>query len=119
MCPNKFFRRMTCAVGSALLLFLTVVPAMSAAVPNQTDEVRILVPESLTSISAEGDSLAGSRRGACRFSQPQARKVALVGVVGKGAKYDVEIINGMTHIKPVLRERFHAQITLSLEGKHD
>ena len=115
MCPNKPFRRITCAAIFVFLFFLTVIPAMSAAVPNQTDEVRIFVPESLTSISAEGSSLVGSRRGSMSVQSTTGKKIALVGMVGKGAKYDVEIINGNTHIKPVFHERyFHAQIILAL-----
>ena len=80
---------MACAVISVFLFFLTSVPAMSAAVPNQTDEVRILVPESLTSISSEGDNLAGSRRGSMSVQSTTGKKISLVGVVAKGAKYEV------------------------------
>ena len=96
-----------------LLAFLSPHP-LHAGVPANDEEVKIIVPESLTSVS-EGDNLAGGGRETLSVQSTTGRKVSLVGSVLKGSNIEVEIVNGISHISPTFHENFfHAQVTLAL-----
>lgn len=98
------------AVIAALALYL---PAPSA----RADTVEILVPESLTEISAGNTTLVGDRRTvAMSVLSTTGRKVVLVGKIDKPAGVKMEVVNNnRSPVVPVLHEGyFHAGVVLSL-----
>ena len=90
----------------------------AAAHPAETQGmgVRIFVPESLTSISSEGVSSSGERRGTVSVQSTTGKKIALVGTVERAGEVEVEVVNnGRSLVVPQMRRGyFHAQVILSL-----
>ncbi len=116
MSLNKSRARTAPLVQFAVLLVLALVfPQTLRAGASNGERVKVIVPESLTSVSSEGDDLSGARRDTPSVQSTTGKKVELVGEIEKGSKIEVEIVNGFSHITPDFHENyFHAQVTLAL-----
>ncbi|MBI5191329.1 MAG: hypothetical protein HZA22_11755 [Nitrospirae bacterium] len=99
-----------------ILIIALVLSLRSPAIAGPVGDIRVFVPESLTSVSTENPSLSGPRRTASMaVVSTTGKKVSVVGKVD-GKDVQVELNNnGRSRTIPNMRDgHFHAQVTLSL-----
>ncbi|MGA2193100.1 MAG: cytochrome c3 family protein [Nitrospirota bacterium] len=111
--------RLASLILAVLLQSALFISPDARAAQEAPTTIRVLVPESLTSVPSDSASSEGERRDLLTVQNTTNKKISLIGIYD-GGKPEMEIINnGRSRTTPVFHGRyFHSQIILSL-GAND